>query len=68
MIKAAIFMGDPRYRYGFSYEVGTCAAQGVSAVSRHFLIVTPIWGCPIPQQIFYFHSTQYLLKGVWAFG
>ena len=31
MIKAAIFMGDPRYRYGFSYDVGTCAAQGVSA-------------------------------------
>lgn len=30
MIKAAIFMGDPRYEYGFSYEVGTCRAGGVS--------------------------------------
>ncbi|KAE9379677.1 carbohydrate esterase family 5 protein [Stipitochalara longipes BDJ] len=28
MIKAAIFMGDPRYRYGFTYDVGTCTAQG----------------------------------------
>ncbi|KAI9657013.1 MAG: hypothetical protein M1821_003179 [Bathelium mastoideum] len=27
-IKAAIFMGDPRYIKGLSYEVGTCAAQG----------------------------------------
>jgi acetylxylan esterase len=30
MIKAAIFMGDPRYIYGLSYEVGTCRAAGVS--------------------------------------
>jgi hypothetical protein len=30
MIKAAIFMGDPRYIKGLSYNVGTCAAQGVS--------------------------------------
>lgn len=29
-IKAAIFMGDPRYIYGLSYEVGTCTAGGVS--------------------------------------
>ncbi|KAL1961999.1 hypothetical protein VTN77DRAFT_690 [Rasamsonia byssochlamydoides] len=28
MIKAAIFMGDPRYIAGLSYEVGTCEAQG----------------------------------------
>ncbi|ATZ57431.1 hypothetical protein BCIN_15g00130 [Botrytis cinerea B05.10] len=28
MIKAAIFMGNPRYIYGLSYEVGTCRAQG----------------------------------------
>ncbi|ESZ91750.1 putative acetyl xylan esterase (Axe1) [Sclerotinia borealis F-4128] len=28
MIKAAIFMGNPRYVYGLSYEVGTCRAQG----------------------------------------
>lgn len=30
MIKAAIFMGDPRYIYGLPYDVGTCTAQGVS--------------------------------------
>jgi acetylxylan esterase len=30
MIKAAIFMGDPRYIAGLSYNVGTCSAQGVS--------------------------------------
>jgi acetylxylan esterase len=29
MIKAAIFMGDPRYISGLSYEVGTCRAGGV---------------------------------------
>lgn len=29
-IKAAIFMGSPRFRAGFSYNVGTCSAQGVS--------------------------------------
>ena len=29
-IKAAIFMGSPRYRAGFPYNVGTCTAQGVS--------------------------------------
>lgn len=28
MIKAAIFMGDPMFRAGLSYEVGTCAAGG----------------------------------------
>lgn len=28
-IKAAIFMGDPLYRAGLSYDVGTCAAGGV---------------------------------------
>ncbi|KAF7890719.1 hypothetical protein EAF00_009034 [Botryotinia globosa] len=28
MIKAAIFMGNPRYIYGLSYEVGTCRAHG----------------------------------------
>ncbi|KAJ9149798.1 Carbohydrate-binding module family 1 protein [Pleurostoma richardsiae] len=27
-IKAAIFMGDPRWIKGLSYEVGTCQAQG----------------------------------------
>ncbi|TEY57667.1 hypothetical protein BOTCAL_0209g00060 [Botryotinia calthae] len=28
MIKAVIFMGNPRYIYGLSYEAGTCRAQG----------------------------------------
>jgi acetylxylan esterase len=28
-VKAAIFMGDPRYIHGLSYEVGTCSAGGV---------------------------------------
>ena len=35
-IKAAIFMGDPRYIAGLSYEVGTCAAQGVRPVAYFF--------------------------------
>jgi len=30
MIKAAIFMGDPRHIVGLSYNVGTCQASGVS--------------------------------------
>jgi acetylxylan esterase len=30
MIKAAIFMGDPRHIPGLSYNVGTCQASGVS--------------------------------------
>lgn len=33
MIKAAIFMGDPRWQVGLAYEVGTCGAGGVSASS-----------------------------------
>jgi len=28
-VKAAIFMGDPRYQYGLAYNVGTCRAGGV---------------------------------------
>ncbi len=32
-IKAAIFMGDPRYISGLPYEVGTCLAGGVSSPS-----------------------------------
>lgn len=28
-IRAAIFMGDPRYVHGLPYNVGTCATQGV---------------------------------------
>lgn len=31
-IKAAIFMGDPRFVSGLSYEVGTCKAGGVSTI------------------------------------
>lgn len=31
-IMAAIFMGDPRYVSGLSYEVGTCTAGGISPV------------------------------------
>lgn len=40
MIKAAIFMGDPRYIYGLSYEVGTCRAGGVRPpyISRSYII------------------------------
>lgn len=30
-IKAVIFMGNPRYRAGLPYNVGTCSAQGVGA-------------------------------------
>ncbi|KUJ11553.1 Acetylxylan esterase At 0.90 angstrom resolution [Mollisia scopiformis] len=30
-IKAAIFMGDPLYHYGLSYDVGTCTAGGFDA-------------------------------------
>ena len=33
MIKAAIFMGDPRYISGLPYNVGTCTAKGVSNLS-----------------------------------
>ena len=29
MIVAAIFMGDPRFIAGVSYDVGTCEAGGV---------------------------------------
>lgn len=29
-VKAAILMGNPRYRNGLSGNVGTCSAQGVS--------------------------------------
>ncbi|OAQ59936.1 acetylxylan esterase [Pochonia chlamydosporia 170] len=36
MIKAAIFMGDPRYEYGFTYEVGTCRAGGFDARPASF--------------------------------
>lgn len=38
MIKAAIFMGNPRYIYGLSYEVGTCRAQGVSLLIHTFYV------------------------------
>lgn len=32
-VKAAIFMGDPRFIAGLPYEVGTCKAGGVSRAS-----------------------------------
>lgn len=32
-VKAAIFMGDPLFRAGLSYEVGTCEAGGVRLYS-----------------------------------
>lgn len=35
MIKAAIFMGDPRYISGLPYNVGTCRAQGVSSLPSY---------------------------------
>lgn len=35
-IKAAIFMGDPRYVAGLSYEVGTCEASGFDARTAGF--------------------------------
>ena len=37
MIKAAIFMGDPRYVYGLvPYQVGTCRASGVRPLSTFY--------------------------------
>lgn len=33
-VKVAIFMGDPRFVSGLSYEVGTCEASGVSFLCR----------------------------------
>lgn len=35
-VKAAIFMGDPHFLSGLSYEVGTCKAGGVSFSSFFF--------------------------------
>jgi hypothetical protein len=42
MIKAAIFMGDPRYIPGLSYDVGTCEADGVSIFSFSPTIHSPL--------------------------
>ncbi|KAF2757612.1 acetylxylan esterase precursor [Pseudovirgaria hyperparasitica] len=39
-VKAAIFMGDPRYVHGLSYNVGTCAAQGFAARPVGFTCVS----------------------------
>ncbi len=37
MIKAAIFMGDPRYVYGLvPYQVGTCRASGVRHLESYY--------------------------------
>lgn len=35
MVKAAIFMGDPLFRAGLSYNVGTCSAGGVCLSYTH---------------------------------
>ncbi|CZT12284.1 probable Acetylxylan esterase 2 [Rhynchosporium agropyri] len=43
MIKAAIFMGDPRYVAGLPYNVGTCTAGGFAARPKGFTCpVAPI--------------------------
>ncbi|KAL7928341.1 carbohydrate esterase family 5 protein [Trichoderma chlorosporum] len=36
MVKAAIFMGDPRFQYGFPYEIGTCKLGGFAARPKGF--------------------------------
>lgn len=36
-IKAAIFMGDPRYQYGLAYQVGTCRQSGFAARPSGFV-------------------------------
>ncbi|EHK45513.1 uncharacterized protein TrAtP1_002886 [Trichoderma atroviride] len=36
MVKAAIFMGDPRFEYGASYEIGTCRLGGFAARPKGF--------------------------------
>lgn len=36
-IRAAIFMGDPRYVHGLAYNVGSCQAQGVRICIRRLL-------------------------------
>ncbi|KAL6790432.1 carbohydrate esterase family 5 protein [Trichoderma sp. SZMC 28013] len=36
-IRAAIFMGDPRYVRGLAYNVGSCAAQGFAARPAGFV-------------------------------
>lgn len=40
-IKAVILMGSPRYVAGLSYNVGTCAAQGVSHVPPESYLISP---------------------------
>lgn len=44
MVKAAIFMGDPRAQYGLAYQVGTCRAGGVS-ISRYLIPHSPVFEC-----------------------
>jgi acetylxylan esterase len=39
-VKVAIFMGDPHYVYGLSYDVGTCRAGGVSSAFPHVVLNT----------------------------
>jgi len=42
MIKAAIFMGDPRYINGLSYNVGSCRANGVCLSLHCFAAPIPL--------------------------
>ena len=55
MIKAAIFMGDPRWQYGLAYQVGTCRAGGVSPPAHVFRMTETIVANP------YFSSMLALL-------
>ena len=41
-IKAAIFMGDPRYETGAPYNVGTCKAGGVRKISQYPSLQYPL--------------------------
>lgn len=50
-IKAVIEMGNPRYVYGVSYQVGTCRTQGFSArPSGYSCSVSVMWFCAQPYQ------------------
>lgn len=55
MVKAAIFMGDPRYVSGLSYGVGTCTAGGVSHQNMTPFCCNVVFGstdcvCSLPVQ------------------
>jgi hypothetical protein len=47
-IKAVIEMGNPRFVYGVSYQVGTCRTKGFSArPSGYTCSVSVAWSCPL---------------------